>query len=104
MDKIILTMMLLLFSLPNLALNDPTRPLNTSTVKAKKTNKATIVKQPLTAIFYKNNQYFAIIEDKKYKIGENYKGSKIVKITTNKVILRSSKGSHQLKLFHKIKK
>ncbi|WP_444996347.1 hypothetical protein [Aliikangiella sp. IMCC44359] len=104
MDKITLTIILLLFSLPNLALKDPTRPLNMSTVKTKKVNNNTIVKQPLTAIFYKKNQYFAIIEDKKYKIGESYKGSKIVKITTNKVILRSSKGSHQLKLFHKIKK
>ncbi|MET1255687.1 hypothetical protein [Aliikangiella maris] len=86
--------------------NDPTRPLiiNKPPINQSQSLNTQPSKQLLTAIFYRNNQYFAIIDEKTYQKGDRYRGDKIVSITTHRVTLRSSKGLYSLNLYEKIKK
>lgn len=81
--------------------NDPTRPKSLSESKVILKNKK--VKQPLTAIFTKNNKRIAIIENTIYERGDFYRGSRIINITSNKVVLRSKSGIKKLTLIDKIK-
>ncbi len=84
---------------------DPTRPLMSGVGKTiQKTNNKTVSKQPLTAIFIRNKQTVAMIEGKLYSKGDYYRGSRILKIHKDKVLLRSIDGSFQLTLIPKIKK
>jgi len=84
---------------------DPTRPLlyNQPSATTKKV-KAIKSKQPLTAIFTRSQQRFAIIDGKHYKTGDYYHGDRIIKIDPDKVFLSASSGRYQLILIPKIKK
>ncbi len=101
---IIYSLICLLVATPAFAGNDPTRPVFPQKSKIIKKKSQTKAKQPLTAIFTRNNQRYAIIEDQIYHKGDYYRGSKLIKITSNKVLLRSKQGTRQLILIHKIKK
>lgn len=86
------------------AAGDPTKP--SSYKPSKVAEKATIkqVVPVLSGIFYKDQRYFAILDDKKYQVGEHYGENKVIKITADRVVLRSQNGTYQLKLFDPIKK
>jgi hypothetical protein len=93
--------------LPSLSANanDPTRPQTGHTpVKSVKQSSAKASAQPLTAIISKNNQAIAVIEGNFYRQGDYYRGSKVVQIDLDKVLLSSSSGNFQLTLIPKIKK
>ncbi len=88
-------------------LDDPTKPLvrfnnltkSTKSSVIKKTKK----KKSLTATFIKRGKRQAIIDDKLFELGDIYSGRKIISIHSDRVILRSSKGTSQLKLINQIK-
>lgn len=84
---------------------DPTRPLipSQSTVKSTPNSKPK-TKQPLKAIFSRGNKRYAIIEDKVYYRGDRYRGSRIIAIQSDKVILQTSKGKQYLTLIKNVKK
>ena len=103
-DKLIVAIICLMFTCQALA-SDPTKPqiFVNKTKTVSNTNTKPKVQQPLTAIFTKNRQRSAMIEGKLYRSGEYYKGSKIIKIEQDKVLLVSSEGSLQLTLIPTIK-
>lgn len=85
--------------------SDPTRPILPGAQVAKTTvNEKGKSKQPLTAIITRNKSRTAIIEGDSYKVGDRYRGNKILKIFNNKVLLSSSTGNFYLTLISKIKK
>lgn len=63
-----------------------------------------VKKTKLTAIFKKDDRKFAVINGKRYQEKDSYQGNTIIKIGTNKVILRADNKNHQLILVPKIKK
>lgn len=85
------------------AIQDPTRPSN-HIKKNDAIEKASVVKQELTAIFFKDGKGSAIINGKLYRQGDNFSGSKIVTIKTNSVLLKNLDGYHRLTLINTYKK
>jgi len=86
------------------AFSDPTRPLMSAPKSAPTEKVAVEKKQPLTAIFTKGKKRFAVIEEKIYRKGDIYRNSQIIRITDDKVILRTAQGTRRLTLIQKIKK
>gem|GEM_PF-6444851 len=103
MVKIILIIFMLFFISATLA-NDPTRPPIKNQKTAVKKSVSAKTKQPLTAIFIRNNRRVAMLDGKLYRPGEYYRGSRIINIDHDKVLLRSNEGNFQLTLIPKIKK
>ncbi len=99
---LLLTGALASFSI-NLLAKDPTKPLYFKPKAAPKQTQPTNIKQPLTGIIKKGNQYFAVLEGKLYKKGDYYRDSRIVKITRSSVRLNNDKGSRVLSLFAKLR-
>jgi hypothetical protein len=101
---ITLIFLLLVFSLSAKAI-DPTKPLIPGAGKVtSKIIKKNVFKQPLTAIFTKNNKAMAMIEGKLYSVGDLYRDARITKIYKDKVLLSSKNGNTHLTLIPKIKK
>jgi len=87
--------------------NDPTKPL-VRVYHQKITTKKQVIKgikkQPLTAIFIKQGNHQAIINDKLYTQGDYFSGKKIIAINSNSVLLKNSNGLTRLTLIKSIKK
>jgi hypothetical protein len=103
--KILLTCLLNFVVLGSVNATDPTRPFTakSSKVVSKVSQKAT-TRQPLTAIFVRNKRAMAMIEGRLYSKNDYYRGSRIIKILKDKVLLKSSDGNFQLTLIPQIKK
>ena len=85
--------------------SDPTRPLIPTQSTAKESTRVKPEnKQPLTAIFTRGKKRYAIIEDEIYYRGDRYRGAQIVAIRSDKVVLQTAKGKHQLTLIKTVKK
>lgn len=104
MDKFLIGLVLISITGFAKAFNDPTRPLMRAPkpVTVEKTSSES--KQPLTAIFTKGKKRYAVIEEKIYRTGDTYRNSQIIRITDDKVILRTAEGTRRLTLIQKIKK
>jgi len=86
------------------AINDPTKPLITPVLK-KTINKKALEKktQPLSAIFIKQGESQAIINNRLYRVGDFFYGKKIIAIDPNSVLLKSDKILTKLTLIKSIK-
>ena len=104
MAKFILIFLILLNSQSAFAFGDPTRPPMNNVDRQPVVNRTINNPQPLTAIFNRGKKRFAIIEDQIYYVGDRYQGAQIIKISDDKVLLRSAEGTRQLTLIHSIKK
>ena len=105
MVKFFILFFLFILSVNLVLAEDPTRP--PQSIKSKAYVKKPSVKkfiQPLTAIFIYHNKSTAIIENKTYQVGQFYKGNKILKIQSDRVLLQSTKRKFYLTLIPKIKK
>jgi len=102
--KIIFVVTLLALSASAIAFSDPTRPPGYAQSAPKTSKTISKSKQPLTAIFTKGKKRFAIIEDTIYRTGDTYRDAKIIRISSDKVLLRSAEGTRQLTLIPNIKK
>lgn len=80
--------------------SDPTRPsFQVETKKKVKQNKV----EQLTGIFFKSGRYSAVINGNIYKVGDQFDGKKISKITKNYVIIDGPKGKRRLTLISKLR-
>ena len=104
MVKLIISGAAIALSFSSWAYSDPTRPLLRAPAVKKESERTVKTKQPLTAIFTRDKKRFAIIEDKIYRTGDNYRDGKIIRITDDRVILSSAQGVRQLTLIPNIKK
>ncbi|TQV71994.1 hypothetical protein FLL45_17645 [Aliikangiella marina] len=104
MAKILIGIILISLASSVGAFVDPTRPLIRAPKPAPIETVKVEQKQPLTAIFTKGKNRFAVIEDKIYRTGDTYRNSQIIRITNDKVILRTAEGTRRLTLIQKIKK
>jgi len=105
--KKIFAFVLILYSFQGLALEriaDPTRPAYLPSGKGKAGKTKHKKKRLLTAIFLKQGNRRAIINDRLYRTGDVFSGKKIISINENKVLLKNSNGISQLTLIKPIKK
>ena len=110
MAKLFNILLLCFFCVANLTvdsanISDPTRPV--FKVKKEKSNtitKAVEKKKKLSAIFIKNGDRKAIINNKLYKFGDHFAGQKIIAIKENSVELKGANGITRLTLIKPIKK
>ncbi|TQV88534.1 hypothetical protein [Aliikangiella coralliicola] len=82
---------------------DPTKPLIGSVSVSDTKPKTKRPKQVLTAIITRGKKRYAIIEGDTYRVGDTYRGSRIMKIYQGSVLISSANGSRRLTLIPQIK-